>query len=106
MLDITELAVFKGQVLNGDGLKIVRFCSEWSGPCHIMEPIYEEMHARYTNSASFYNIDIDNAPLLKKSLGVTELPTILFYQKGVIIDFITGLISREALIEKLEKAIK
>lgn len=106
MTDISNVEVFNRLVLHGEGLIIARFCAEWSGPCHIMGPIYEEMYSIYGTSASFYKIDIDKAPLLKKKLGITELPTILFYRKGVLIDFIAGFISREGLIEKLEKAIK
>ncbi len=106
MTDITKVEVFNRLVLNGEGLNIVRFCAEWSGPSHIMGPIYEEMSSIYENSASFYQIDIDKAPLLKKEHGVTELPTILFYREGIVIDFMAGLISRRLLIEKLEKAIR
>ncbi len=101
---ITALADFKRQVIDSESLKIVRFYAEWSGPCQIMGPIYEEMFALYKNSATFYNIDIDKAPLLKNKLGITELPTILFYQNGDVIDFIMGLIPRASLIEKLEKS--
>jgi len=106
MTNITEVEVFNRQVLNSDGLKIVRFCAEWSGPCQIMGPIYEEMSSMYKNSASFYQIDIDKVPLLKKEFGIGDLPTILFFQNRLIIDYIIGLISREALLEKLEKTIK
>jgi thioredoxin 1 len=105
MIIIEDVKDFKKQVLNDHGLKIVRFCAEWSGPCHIMGPLYGEMFTLYKNSASFYQIDIDQVPHLKMELGVTELPTILFFRNEVVIDFITGLISRTALIEKLEKTI-
>ncbi len=106
MIQIKEEAVYNKKILNGSGLHIVRFCAAWSGPCQIMGPIYEELHMLFKKAASFYRIDIDEAPLLKEKLGVTDLPTILIYKNGVVIDFITGLISRESLIEKLKNAIK
>ncbi|CAN5652768.1 hypothetical protein BH10BAC3_BH10BAC3_10110 [soil metagenome] len=106
MIKIKEADVFARKILNGSGLQIVRFCAEWSGPCQIMSTIYKEMHSMFKTTASFYLIDIDESPLLKEKLGVTDLPTILFYRNGVIIDFITGLISRELFIAKLESAIK
>ena len=105
MTEITKVAVFKRIVLNGVGLRIVRFCAEWSGPCHIMGPIYEEMSVKYQNSAAFFQIDIDKVPALKKEYGITELPTILIYREGLLIDYIAGLISRKSLIEKMEKRI-
>ena len=105
IIEIIGVADFNKKVLGSDELKVVRFCAEWSGPCQIMGPIYEEMFNLYQTSASFFNIDIDKVPLLKKNLGVTELPTILFFKNGVIVDYIMGLISRVSLIEKLENAI-
>lgn len=91
--------------LKGDGLNIVRFYAEWSGPCQIMEPIYVEMSLSYKNTADFYQVDIDEVPKLKHDFGVHEVPTILFLKHGKIVDFTIGLISREELIEKLENAI-
>ncbi len=103
MIKITDKRTFTEKILNGKGLQVVRFCAEWSGPCQMMIPIYMEIVNLYKNSASFYKIDIDEAPLLKKEFGVTELPTILFYKNGTPIDFAVGLISRDELIAKMKK---
>ena len=105
MIKITDKKSFTEKILEGTGLQIVRFCSEWNGPCQIMGPIYQEMFSMYKKSASFYRIDIDEAPLLKKEFGITELPTILFYKKGTVIEFVVGLISKDDLIAKMEKLI-
>lgn len=105
MIKITDKKMFSEKILNGTGLQIVRFCAEWSGPCQMMVPIYMEMVGLYKKSATFYRIDIDEAPILKKEFGITELPTILFYKKGAVIDFAVGLISRDELIAKMEKLV-
>ena len=105
MTKIIDEKDFTKKILKGNGLRILRFCAEWSGPCQIMGPIYEEMFSLYKTAASFYRIDIDEAPLLKKELGILELPTILVYRNAIIIDLIVGLISRDSLIARLEKAI-
>ncbi len=103
---IKEEGIYNRKVLNGSGLQIVRFCAEWSGPCQIMAPIYDEMQMMFKTAASFYRVDIDEVPFLKEKLGITDLPTILFYRDGVTIDFIVGLISRDLFIARLETAIK
>ena len=105
MTKIIDEKDFTKKILKGNGLRILRFCAEWSGPCQIMGPIYEEMFSLYKTAASFYRIDIDEAPLLKKELGILELPTILVYRNAIIIDLIVGLISRDTLIARLEIAI-
>ncbi len=105
MIKITDKKTFTEKVLNGTGLQIVRFCAEWSGPCQMMGPIYMEMFGMYKMSASFYRIDVDEAPLLKKEFGVVELPTIIFYKKGKVVDFAIGLISKDALFIKVDRLI-
>jgi len=105
MIGITDKKAFREKILNGVGLHIVRFCAEWSGPCQMMGPIYLEVVGLYKDDASFYKIDIDEAPLLKEEFGIVELPTILFYKNGIVIDFAMGLISRAGLIAKMEKSL-
>lgn len=105
MIKITNKTNFTEKVLNGSGLQIARFCAVWSGPCQMMGPIYEEMFERYKGKASFYKIDVDESPLLKKEMGVIELPTLFFYKNGQVIGTVTGMITRDALVEKIEGAL-
>ncbi len=106
IVKIKESGAFDRKIINSSGFHIVRFCAAWSGPCQIMGPVYEEMHEMFKTVASFYRIDIDEAPLLKEKFAVNDLPTIFFYRNGVVIDCVVGLISRESFISKLESAVK
>lgn len=105
MIKVSDKKSFSEKVLNGPGLKIVKFYAEWSGPCQMMTPIYMELENMYSSTASFYRIDIEEAPMLKKELGVIEMPTILFYMNGSVVDFVSGLASRNSLIAKLENLL-
>ena len=105
MTKVKDKKGFNEKVLSGSGLKIVKFYAEWSGPCQMMTPVYNELANMYSSAAAFYRIDVEEAPLLKKELGVIEMPTILFYMNGVVIDFVSGLTSRNSLIAKLENLL-
>jgi thioredoxin 1 len=102
VIKITDKKDFEEKVLNQPGLHLIRFCAAWSGPCQMMASIYNEMFETYNSEASFYKVDIDEAPLLAKELKVKELPTLLFYKNGVMVDMVTGMISKDSLIEKIE----
>ena len=106
MIKIVNKEEFQKRVLDGSGLQIVRFCAEWSGPCQIMAPIYEEMVQLFKKTALFYKVDVDDSLLLMKEFGIRELPTFLFYRQGILVDFITGMVSRDLLISKLDKLTK
>lgn len=105
MTKVTDKKSFSEKVLNGTGLQVVKFYADWSGPCQMMVPIYRELANMYNGSASFYQVDVEEMPQLKKELGVMEMPTILFYMNGVVIDFVNGLASRNSLIAKLENVL-
>ncbi len=96
---------FKEQVLQGTGLSMVNFYAEWNGASQMMIPVYDQLAATYSSMASFYSVDIDNDPLLKDEYGIMELPTVLFFQNGVLVDHVTGVISKNAFIAKLENTL-
>ncbi len=105
MYRVTDKKNFTEEVLNAPGLRVVEFYTDWSGPCQIMVPIYKDLSQTYSKAAKFFKIDVEASPLLKKQLGVIELPTILFYKNGILIDFVNGIISKKALTVKLENII-
>jgi thioredoxin 1 len=105
MTKVKDKKGFDEKVLNGTGLQVVKFYADWSGPCQMMMPIYNELANMYSGSAAFYRIDVEEAPLLKKELGVIEMPTILFYMNGAVVDFVNGLSSRNSLIAKFENLL-
>jgi thioredoxin 1 len=102
---VTNKKQFAEKVLNKSGIQVVKFYAGWSGTCQMMVPIYKELSLSYNNAANFFAVDVEAAPLLKKELGVNDLPTILFYKNGAIIDFVNGMISKNALFEKMENII-
>lgn len=104
-MQVKDKKEFKEKIINNPGLKIVKFYAEWSGPCQMMMPIYNELANVYNSVAAFYRIDVEKLPMLKKELGVMEIPTILFYKNGVVVDFVNGMISKYSLIAKLENAL-
>ena len=96
---------FENEVLNRSGLAVVKFSAEWSGACQIFEPIYEELSNSYDGVIRFFTVDAEEDRLLTTEYGVRELPTILFFHNGKIVDYSAGMISRNSFIAKLENAI-
>ena len=96
---------FKEKVLDNTILTLVKFKTEWSGPCQIIYPVYAELAKSYRGIAEFFCVDIDKDELLHREYGVSELPTILFFRSGKIIDHAVGLIPKNQLIAKIENAL-
>ena len=96
---------FKKEVIGSMALSLVQFKTEWSGACQIISPIYEELAASYKGLAKFFTVDIENEPGVEQEFGILELPTILFFKNGTVIDHVTGLAPKNVIITKIEKAL-
>ena len=96
---------FKIEALDTPGLTLVQFRTEWSGACQIVSMIYDDLAKSYEGSASFFTVDMETEDYLVKEFGVTDTPTILFFQAGKIVDHATGLIPKNILISKIESAL-
>jgi thioredoxin 1 len=96
---------FKKEVIDNSILSLVEFKKEWSGACQIIEPVYREIANSYNGTVSFYTVDVDQETGLNNEYGVIEIPTILFFKSGKIIDHTVGLVSKNILIAKVENAL-
>jgi thioredoxin 1 len=93
------------EVINSGHLSLVHFRTDWSGACHIIAPVYEELSISYKDMADFFSIDVEQETGIGTELGVPEIPTILFFRDGKVVDHVVGLISRTTLINKIEHAL-
>ena|SRR5689334_15970859 len=98
-------AEFGKEVINSSGLALVHFKTEWNGACQIITPVFDELSKSYTGQASFYTIDVEKETGIDNEYGVMELPTILFFSRGEVIDYATGLIPKNVMIKKIETAL-
>jgi thioredoxin 1 len=93
------------KVIESVDLSLVQFKAEWNGACQLASLIFEDLAKTYGDSARFYNVDIDEPTGLDSEYGVNEIPTILFFKRGHIIDYARGLTSKKELIAKIENAL-
>ena len=96
---------FKKEVIENNNLTLVQFKTEWSGACQIISPIYEELARSYKGVANFFTVDVEKETGLDNEYGVMELPTILFFKAGKVIDYTTGLTPKNVMISKIESAL-
>ena len=96
---------FKKEVIESTRLALVQFKTEWNGACQIISPIYEELAKSYKGQANFFTVDVEKETGIDNEFGVMELPTILFFKSGEVIDHVTGLTPKNVMITKIENAL-
>lgn len=96
---------FSKETTKGDKLCIALFRTEWNGACQIVSTIYEELAKMYRDEADLFTVDFEKEALLSGEFGIVEVPTLLFFKSGVLVDHAVGLTAKNELISKIESAL-
>ena len=99
-LQITD-SNFDEVVLKSDKPVIVDFWAEWCGPCRMVGPIVEEIGREFEGKAIVGKLDVDNNPNVSMQFGIRNIPTILFFKGGKLVDKQVGAVPKNVLVDKL-----
>lgn len=100
-LEFTD-ANFEDLVIKSDKPVIVDFWAVWCGPCRIVGPIVEEIGQEFSDRAAIGKLDVDHNPETARKYGIRNIPTILFFKNGEVVDKQVGSVPKQVLVNKLE----
>ncbi len=100
-LEFTD-ANFEDLVIKSDKPVIVDFWAVWCGPCRIVGPIVEEIGQEFSDRSAIGKLDVDHNPETARKYGIRNIPTILFFKNGEVVDKQVGSVPKQVLVNKLE----
>jgi thioredoxin 1 len=81
---------------------IIDFWSEHCGPCKMLSPVLDEVAAEIGDAAKVTKVDVMNQRELALKFNVRAVPTLVFMKDGEIKETKTGIMMKDAIIEKLK----
>jgi len=100
-VEVTD-ANFEEMVLKSDKPVLVDFWAEWCGPCRMVGPIVSELSEDYDGKAVMAKMDVDSNPDTSVKYGIRNIPTILFFKNGEVVDKQVGAVPKASLASKID----
>jgi len=103
-LEITD-ETFEEVVLNSDKPVVVDFWAAWCGPCRMVGPIIDELATEYEGKAVVGKVDVDNHQQFAAKYGVRNIPTVLVFKGGEIVNRQVGVAPKNVYAEAIDAAL-
>ena len=84
---------------------VIDFWAPWCGPCKMVGPIIEELAEMYEGQVLIGKCDVDENGDVAAEYGIRNIPTVLFFKNGELVDKQVGSASKSAFDDKIKKML-
>ena len=96
---------FDKEVAQANVPVLVDLWAAWCGPCRVIAPVVEELAGTYQGRVKFGKVNVDDCPQLASRFRVMNIPTLLLFKGGKEVDRIVGVVPREDLSRRIDRAL-
>ena len=96
---------FQEIVMKSEKPVLVDFWAEWCGPCRMVGPIVNELAIDFEGRAIVGKVDVDSENEIAAQFGIRNIPTLLIFKNGEVVDKQVGVAAKNILAGKLEAAL-
>ena len=95
-------ANFQTEISSATVPVLVDFWAEWCGPCRMLGPILDQIADEKGAAYKITKVNVDESPNTAAQFNVRAIPMMAFFKNGQLVDTITGVQSKDAIVRKLE----
>jgi thioredoxin 1 len=99
-LEITDQNI--KEMLSSGKPVVIDFWAEWCGPCRMVGPLVEELAKEYEGKVIIGKMDVDENVETPTEYGIRNIPTILFFKEGKLVDKQIGATQKAVLAAKVQ----
>ena len=103
ILTVEEFEKFTQE--NDGKLRACKFSASWCGPCRLLAQVLGEIQP--IDNVIFAEVDMDEADEeIATKNNVRNIPTVLFFKNGLLIDRFTGMIGKDSILDKIKENLE
>lgn len=93
------------ELVNSGKPMVLDFWAEWCGPCRMVGPIIDELATEYEGRVTIGKIDVDSNNDVVAQFGIRNIPTVLFFKDGKLVDKQVGAAQKGAFVAKIDSLL-
>lgn len=88
-------------VLSSSKVVVIDFWATWCGPCRVLGPTVDDIAAEYEGRVTVAKCNVDDCEDIAAEFGIRNIPSLLFFKDGELVDRTAGLQTKQQIEEKL-----
>ena len=92
---------FQNEIMDSEKTVLLDFWAPWCAPCRMVVPIIEEI-ASECPDIKVGKINVDEQPELASKFGIMSIPTLVVMKNGKIVQQVSGVRPKNAILEMLQ----
>ena len=89
------------ELLEDGKLVIVDFWAVWCGPCRMLSPLLDEVEEEMADKITVVKVNVDDADEIAMRYRIMNIPTLLFFKNGQLVDKSVGAMPKNRLVDKI-----
>lgn len=83
-------------------VKLLDYWASWCGPCHVMEPVIDEIEKELAGKVEIVKINVDENQARASEYGVMSIPTYIILKDGKEVARKIGVTPKAELLKLLQ----